>query len=148
MPKLYYTATSCGAASFITAVTAGVNLSCEQVNLETNKTASGVDFRTIHEKGNVPCLVLDDGTVLNEGAAVLQWIADQAPGTAAPANGTTARYVTCQLINYVASEVHPAIGGLFANSHAAVVMAKKKEAYEKLKYVTWLLQGKSFLQGA
>ena len=27
--------------------------------------------------GNVPTLVLDDGTVLNEGAATLQYIADQ-----------------------------------------------------------------------
>ena len=89
MPKLYYTPTSCGAASFITAVTAGVNLSCEQVDLYTGKTASGADFSTINEKGNVPCLVLDDGTILNEGAAVLQWIADQAPGKAAPVAGTT-----------------------------------------------------------
>jgi hypothetical protein len=38
----------------------------------TGKTASGVDFSTINEKGNVPCVVLDDGTVLNEGAATLQ----------------------------------------------------------------------------
>jgi glutathione S-transferase len=76
MPKLYYTATSCGAASFIAALTAGVQLETEQVDLQTHKTASGVDFYTINPKGNVPALILDDGTILNENAAVLQYIAD------------------------------------------------------------------------
>jgi glutathione S-transferase len=77
MPKLYYTPTSCGAASFIAAATAGVNLDVEQVNLREHKTNSGEDYYKINPKGNVPGLVLDDGTLLNEGSAVLQWIADQ-----------------------------------------------------------------------
>ena len=78
MPKLYYTPTSCGAASFIAAHTAGLKLDCETVDLGSHKTASGADFYAANPKGNVPALVLDDGTCLNEGAAVLQWIADQA----------------------------------------------------------------------
>jgi hypothetical protein len=78
MPKLYYTPTSCGAASFIVAHTAGLALACETVDLGTHKTASGADYYAINAKGNVPALVLDDGTVLNEGAAVLQWLGDQA----------------------------------------------------------------------
>ena len=52
-----------------------VNLQVEQV--EIRKTASGADYFQINPKGNVPALVLDDGTLLNEGSAVLQWIADQ-----------------------------------------------------------------------
>ena len=77
MPKLYYSPTSCGAASFIAAFTAQVNLQVEQVSLGEHKTASGADYYKINPKGNVPALVLDDGTLLNEGSAVLQWIADQ-----------------------------------------------------------------------
>jgi glutathione S-transferase len=77
MTKLYYTSTSCGAASFIAAFVAGVHLDLETVDLKTHLTASGADFYKINPKGNVPALVLDDGTVLNEGAAVLQYIADQ-----------------------------------------------------------------------
>ena len=77
MPKLYYTPTSCGAASFIAAYTAGVNLDVEQVSLQDHKTSSGNDFYAINVKGNVPALVLEDGTLLNEGSAVLQYIADQ-----------------------------------------------------------------------
>jgi len=113
MPKLYYTPTSCGAASFIAAQVAGVRLEAEQVTLNDHKTASGKDFYTINNKGNVPALVLDDGTVLNEGAAVLQWIADQAPGKVAPDYRTRDRYLVQQVLNYTASELHTAIGSLF-----------------------------------
>ena len=77
MTKLYYTTTSCGAASFIAAVAAGVHIDTEQADIRAHKTASGADFYAINPKGNVPALVLDDNTLLNEGAAVLQWIADQ-----------------------------------------------------------------------
>jgi glutathione S-transferase len=78
MPKLYYSVVTCGAASFIAAFTAKVQLQCEQVDHKTHLTgASGVDFYSVNPKGNVPCLVLDDGTVLNENIAVLQYIADQ-----------------------------------------------------------------------
>jgi glutathione S-transferase len=77
MAKLYYTSSSCGAASFIAAVVAGVHINAEQVDFKTHLTTSGADFYKINPKGNVPCIVLEDGTVLNEGAATLQYIADQ-----------------------------------------------------------------------
>jgi hypothetical protein len=52
MPKLYYTSTSCGAASFIAAHASGLGLACEEVNLGEHKTASGADFYAINPKGN------------------------------------------------------------------------------------------------
>ena len=77
MPKLYYTPTSCGAASFISAYSAGLPFQCETVNLQTHTTASGADFYAINPKGNVGTLILDDGTLLNENVAILSYIADQ-----------------------------------------------------------------------
>ena len=77
MAKLYYSPTSCGAASFIAAFVAGVHMDCEQVDFQTHLTASGADFYAINPKGNIPCIILEDGTILNEGAATLQYIADQ-----------------------------------------------------------------------
>ncbi len=76
MVTFYYTPTSCGAASFIAAVAAQVPLQTEQVDIREHKTASGANFYDINSKGNVPALVLDDGTILNENVAVLQYIAD------------------------------------------------------------------------
>ena len=74
--KLYYTTSSCGASNFIAAYYAGVNIECEQVDLKTHLTASGLDFYKINPKGNVPTIVTKDGLVLNENAAALQFIAD------------------------------------------------------------------------
>ena len=54
----------------------------------------------------MPTIVLDDGTLLNEGCATLQYIADQNPGTIAPAPGSKERYTTINDLNYVATEVH------------------------------------------
>jgi len=112
--KLYYTATSCGAATFLAAAINGIKLETETVDLQTHKTASGADFYAANPKGNVPCLVLHDGTVLNENVATLQWVADQNLSThLAPAYGTTCRYKLVSVLSFLASELHPSIGGLF-----------------------------------
>ena len=54
MVKLYYTPTSCGAASFIVASLCGLTIQCEEVDLGTHKTASGADFYAINPKGARP----------------------------------------------------------------------------------------------
>ena len=149
MAKLYYTATSCGAASFIAAFTAGVTLQAEQVDIATRKTASGADFNQINAKGNVPTLVLDDGTVLNENIATLQYIADLNPGSVAPLNGTLDRVILQNILSYLATEVHPSIGGLFNPTISEdVKQFIRGNAAKKLTYIeNNLLAGKSFLQG-
>jgi glutathione S-transferase len=76
MPKLYYTKSSCAVACFIAAFTAELSIETEQFDLKNHKTSSGADFFGINPKGNSPTLILDGGTVLNESAAVLQYIAD------------------------------------------------------------------------
>jgi glutathione S-transferase len=114
MVKLYYTKTSCGASSFISAFIAGLNLECEIVDLATHTTDSGANFYDINPKGNVPSLVLDDGTVLNENIACLEYIANETrQSNLAPQHGTTERYVLLQVLSYIASELHASIGGFF-----------------------------------
>jgi len=121
MVKLYYTSSSCGASNFIAAFVAGVTIDCESVDLSTHLTASGVDFYTINPKGNVPCLVLDDGKILNENAATLQYIADLAPGKVAPVVGTVDRAVLQNALSYISGELHGSIGPLFNPSISADV---------------------------
>ena len=66
---------------------------------------TGADYYAINPKGNVPALTLPGGAVLNEGSAVLQWIADQNPASKlAPAAGTTERYLLQNTLNYISSE--------------------------------------------
>jgi glutathione S-transferase len=110
--KLYYTPYSCGVSSFISAYISGLNFECETVELSTHKTESGVDFYTINPKGNVPCLVLDDGTIINENMTCLEYIADISLDLA-PTLGTPERYQLNQLLSYLATELHPAFGLFF-----------------------------------
>ena len=114
MVKLYYTPTSCGASSFICAFASGLQYDCEIVDLKTHLTSSGVDFYTINPKGNVPCIVLDDGTFLNENIVCLEYIADQSSLNLAPSVGTNERYVLRQLLSFLASELHSSIGLFFS----------------------------------
>ncbi len=87
MPKLYYFAHSCGVACFIAFHAAGVTFQTEQVEIgfitntdgtqtKAHVLAGGGDFYAVNPKGNVPCLVLDDGTILNENAAILDFVID------------------------------------------------------------------------
>ncbi len=114
MPKLYYTPTSCGASSFISAFMREISLECEAVDLMTHTTESGVDFYTINPKGNVPTLVLDDGTILNENITCLEYIANmQGVGELAPKPQTSERYQLQQILSFLASELHSSIGLFF-----------------------------------
>lgn len=57
--------------------------------------------------GYVPALVLDDGTLLTEGAAIVQYIADLVPAkTLAPPNGTIERVKLPAWLNFFANEMH------------------------------------------
>lgn len=147
MVKLYYTSTSCGAASFIAARAAGITIDAEQVNIGTHVTDGGADFYQINKNGNVPTLVLDDGTVLNEGAAVLQWIADQAPGKIAPVNGSTGRYLVINALNYVATELHKGTFGPLFNPKLPERDFFVQAANNKLKSVNELLADNVYLVG-
>jgi glutathione S-transferase len=83
------------------------------------------------------------------GAATLQFIADQKPGSVAPENGSTARYLVQQVLNYTASEVHAGVGPLFNPTISAEVKAHVLASYKKkLTYVNdTLLAGKTFVVG-
>jgi glutathione S-transferase len=59
-------------------------------------------------------LQLEDGTVLSEGVAIVQYLADLVPERKlAPANGTLARYRLQEWLNYIATEIHKSFSPLF-----------------------------------
>ena len=93
--KLYYAPGACSLSPHIVAREAGIALDLERVDLGTNphRTETGADFTQINRKGSVPALRLDDGQLLTEGAAIVQYLADLAPESGlAPAAGTLERY--------------------------------------------------------
>ena len=62
---------------------AGAAVNLVEVDTHARRVlATGEDYRAVNPLGYVPALRLDDGTVLTENAAILQFIADdiQPPG--------------------------------------------------------------------
>ncbi|MGO7733829.1 glutathione S-transferase N-terminal domain-containing protein, partial [Rhizobium johnstonii] len=54
-----------------------------QVDRQTHRTSNGEDYLAINCNGYVPALVRDDGKVLTEGPAIVQFLADSVPEWAA-----------------------------------------------------------------
>ncbi|MCM1280721.1 MAG: glutathione transferase GstA [Alistipes senegalensis] len=114
MMKLYYTPGTGSLATHIALREAGLDFELERVDLREKKTVSGGDFYQVNAKGAVPALQLDDGQVLTEGAAVLQYVADQAPEKKlAPAAGSMARYRLMAWLNLIATELHKSYSPFF-----------------------------------
>jgi len=146
--KLYYTSTSCGAASFITATIGGVDFDSETVDLRSHKTKSGADFFAINPKGNVPTVVLGDGSILTENVAALTYLADKGSADLAPKEGTTERYQYLNNVGFVTSELHQSFGPFFnpqlTNEAREAATANLMQRLGKL---TTLLGGQRFLDG-
>ncbi|MGH6969434.1 MAG: glutathione transferase GstA, partial [Stellaceae bacterium] len=93
---------------------AGFTYETEKVDLATKKTEKGADFFAVNPKGYVPALALDDGAVLTEGPAILQYLGDQKPASGiVPKAGTMERVRAQEWLNFITSELHKTYGPLF-----------------------------------
>ena len=147
--KLYYSAASCSLASNITLHEAGIAYDLTKVDLAAHKTEDGADFYAIHDKGYVPYLVLDNGEGLSEGAAILQYIADQKPeANLAPKAGTMERYRLQEWLTYINSEVHKPMGSMFnPDIHAETRAQTIVNVGKRLDWLSKKLAGKTYLLG-
>lgn len=144
--KLYYKAGACSLASHIALSEAGVPFETESVDLATKVTATGADFTKVNPKGYVPALRLDDGTVLTEGVAIMQYVADLRPATGiAPANGTMERYRLQEWLHYIGSEVHKSFGPLFGPFPEEAKTALKERIRKRLGELDKHLAGREWL---
>ena len=112
--QLYFSPGACSLASHITAREAGINVDLKRADTKTKKLEDGSDYFAINSKGAVPALKLDNGQVLTEGVAIMQYLADQKPESGlAPKNGTLERYRVQEWLNYITSEVHKGFSPLW-----------------------------------
>src|SRR5947207_343802 len=112
--KLYFSPGACSLSPHISLREAGATFTLEKVDIRGKTTASGRDFKAINPKGYVPALELDDGHVLTEGPAIVQYIADQHPAARlAPPAGSLERYHLQEWLNFVSTELHKGFSPLF-----------------------------------
>ena len=113
--KLFYASGSSSLLPHIVLLEAGLPFTAIQIDEHTKVIEGGGDYRTVNPLGYVPALLLDDGTLLTEGPAIVQFMADQVPSKRlAPLNGTIERTKLQAWLNFFSSEMHKgAFGPLF-----------------------------------
>jgi len=129
--KLYYSPAACSLAAHIVAREAGLAIDFVKVDLASHKTEKGEDYLAINPRGYVPAIQLDDGEVHTEVAALVQYLAEQAPQSKlAPPAGTKERFRVNQWLAFVASELHRTFSPWLWQAEAAD--STKQAARDKL----------------
>ena len=148
--KLYYSPGACSLSPHIVMREAGMAFDMERVDLASHQTETGADFTQINPKGYVPALRLDDGQVLTEGAAIVQYIADLHPEAGlAPKPGTLERTRLHEYLNYIAAEYHKAFVPLFtSDATEAAKAAAVNNVGRRLDYFEKIFSdGRAYLMG-
>ena len=146
--KLFYKPGACSLASHIVLHEIGQAFDIEAVDTSEGKTAGGADFLAINPKGYVPALQMDDGGVLTEGPAILQFLSDTAPQAGlAPEAGNLSRAKVLEHLTYVASELHKSFGPLFRSASTDEQKDAARELVgKKFDHIETLLSdGRDFL---
>jgi len=147
--KLYYSPGACSLSPHIVAKEAGIPLELVKVDTKSKTIAKEGDFWAINPKGYVPALELENGEVLTEGPAIVQYLADLRPGASlAPANGTLERARVQEMLNYVTAEIHKSYSPLF-NPELHPSTREDRLAYLKKRYgyLEKILEGREYLVG-
>jgi glutathione S-transferase len=145
--KLYYAPGSCSLCAHIAARELALLFTLVKFDFRTRKSEDGRDYAAINPKGKVPALELDDGNILTELPAILQYLADRRPDAGLlPRVGTLPRYRVGEWVGYLNSEVHKLFGLLFM---PGVSETQKDEArasvLERLRFMEKHLDGKSYV---
>jgi glutathione S-transferase len=107
--KLYYSPGACSLSPHIVAREAGIPLELVKVDIrgQPHRTETGQDFREISPNGYVPALELDDGPVLTEGTAIVQYLAELAPeARLVPSHGSPERWRLLEWLSFIGTELH------------------------------------------
>src|SRR5688572_5571595 len=147
--KLYYSPGACSLSPNIVAREAGIPLELVKVDVGTKKIHADGDFFAVNPKGYVPALELEDGSVLTEGPAIVQYLADRKPESQlVPAAGTLERYRMQEMLGYINSEIHKAYSPLFyPTTPAATVEERKAYLRKRYKLIDERLANRPYLFG-
>ncbi|WOI83726.1 glutathione transferase GstA [Citrobacter braakii] len=148
--KLFYKPGACSLASHITLRESGKDFTLDGVDLMKKRLENGDDFFAVNPKGQVPALLLDDGTLLTEGVAIMQYLADTVPDRQLLApTSSLSRYKTIEWLNYIATELHKGSTPLFRPDTPEDFKPTVRALLEKkMQYVNDALQDNQWICGS
>ncbi len=113
---LYYASGACSLSPHVALRESGLPFELVRVDLMRGKRLpDGRSLSEVSPKGYVPALVLEDGELLTEGVAMVQYLADRAPErNLAPPPGSFARVRLQEHLNFIATELHKGLSPLYA----------------------------------
>jgi glutathione S-transferase len=145
---LYFSPLACSMATRIAFYEAGEAANYLEVDPKTKVVQNdGSDFRKVNPLGLVPTLRTDDGTVLTENAAILQYVADRFPKAGLGAAAGIERSRLHQWLCFIGTELHK---GLFVplldkNAAGEVKSYVLEKNLSRLDYLENHLKGRDYL---
>jgi glutathione S-transferase len=144
---LYFSPLACSLASRIALYEANADARFIEVDPQTKLTLAGDDYRAIYPLGLVPLLRLDDGALLPEGAAILQYIAARYAKAELGGRDDLERARLQQWLGFIGTELHKALfiplfdKGLSEEAKARV----RAKGESRLAFLDNYLRGREFL---
>ena len=138
--KLYYFADGCSLAAHIALRETGIAPELHEVDPQTRQIAGGGGpYAAVNPKGYVPALVFDDGSMLTENVAILDWIADQSDRLR-PAPGM-ARTRQIEMLAFMSTEIHKMFLSLFFMPGEEAKPVIRQKIGERFGYLAERLRG-------
>ena len=145
---LYFSPLACSLATRIALYEAGADANYIEVDPKTKVVQNdGSDFRAVNPLGLVPTLRTDDGLVLTENAAILQYVADRFPNAGIASEPGMDRSRLHQWLCFIGTELHKGLfTPLLGKTVPAEVKAYTLEKYlSRLDYLDKYLTGREFV---
>ena len=145
--ELYFAPLACSLATRIALYEADVPARFHEVDTRAKRLADGTDYFAVNAMGQVPVLRTDDGELLTENAAVLQYVADRYPESGLAPQGGMPRYRLQQWLNFITSELHKVvfIPLLDPRSGDESKAYARDKAAQRLSYLNAQLEGREYL---
>jgi glutathione S-transferase len=140
--KLYMHAAACSLSPHIICRELGLPVELIEVDRKTHLTPTGADYLKINGNGYVPALQLDNGDVLIEGPAIVQYLADLKPEAGLiPEAGTRERLAMQSWLNFVTSELHKPMAMMFSADYAPAAAALRAHVHKRLEWLSGQFAG-------
>jgi glutathione S-transferase len=145
---LYFSPLACSMATRIALYEAGSQANFIEVDPKTKRVLKDdSDFYAVNPLGYVPVLRTDDGVVLTENSAILQYVAERLSASGIGAKPGMERSKLQQWLCFIGTELHKALfTPLLGKTVAAEIKTYALEKYlSRLDYLNKYLEGREFL---